>query len=140
MKLDYLLDNYFVNVGKFTKDLGSTYAQKTTHICTIPHIAPGVYALVDDNDEIVKFGETQDIKSRIQYYAQGGQETNIYLREQLEDGESFRVFFYEAKTMENSFAGVRSRIVEDYKDAEGKLLDLFFELNDKLPKFNKARK
>lgn len=140
MDLQYLINNDFNYVGNFTKDSATKLKNGTVHYCTIESKKAGVYVLVSMLGDVVKIGETQNIVERIRLYAQGNQDTNVHVRESLGALETYRVYFYEAKSMESTFAGIKSRIIEDYKDAEGRLIDLYLESYGKLPILNKQRK
>lgn len=99
----------------------------------------GVYILSKDL-EVLKIGETQDMKSRMGNYQSGAQETNSCIREQMEAGSYYQIYFLEVPMEEIEFAGVKAQRIINYKHLEGALLDEYIEVNGQLPRWNKTRK
>lgn len=140
MTYDHYLLNGFTLVGTIVKYLGGKKKHNTYVDWVEGFIAEGkmgVYILSDGN-QILKIGETQNLRHRFQCYESHTGPTNVMVRESMEMDRNYKILFIECPSFEVGFAGVKVPNGINYRILEKKLLEQYRDAAGLLPIWNKG--
>ena len=103
-----------------------------------PENKMGVYILADDKNNILKIGETQNMRHRFSCYESHSGPTNKMIRENIEINDIVTVLFLECPSYEVGFGGVNVPSGINYRILEKKLLKQYQSNMQALPRWNKG--
>lgn len=140
MNYDHYLNVGFQFVGYLTKselNFKKYKVQMDWEENFIPEYKMGVYILAD-NDDILKIGETQNLRHRFSCYESHSGSTNKMIRENMINGSMISVLFLECPSYEVGFGGVNVPSGINYRILEKNLLKQYQAKMQVLPKWNKG--
>lgn len=134
------LSEGFQRVGFMYRQLGgkkkhNTYVEWNDNF--FPEGKMGVYIMCD-GEEVMKIGETQNLRHRFQCYESHSGPTNSMVRESMEETKVYTILFIECPSFEVGFAGVKVPSGINYRILEKKLLEQYVAETQVLPKWNKG--
>lgn len=138
--IEHYIANGFKYVGLLTKSETSSKKHKTDIKWTedfYPEKKMGVYIIALDN-EVLKIGETQNMRDRFSCYESHNGPTNTMVRESMEWEEVYKVLFLECPSFEVTFGGVKVPAGINYRILEKKLIEQYVGQTGSLPKLNKG--
>ena len=103
-----------------------------------PYNKMGVYILADTKDNILKIGETQNLRHRFSCYESHSGATNRMIRENMEIGNIVTVLFLECPSYVVGFGGVNVPSGINYRILEKNLLKQYQSKMQSLPLWNKG--
>ena len=136
---DYI-ENGFKYVGLLSKSSTSSKKHKTDIKWTDdfhPEGRMGVYIIAVD-DEVLKIGETQNMRDRFSCYESHTGQTNVMVRESMEWENVYPILFLECPSLEVTFGGVKVPTGINYRILEKKLIEQYVGSTGSLPKWNKG--
>ena len=104
----------------------------------IPDNKMGVYILADDKNNILKIGETQNLRHRFSCYESHSGPTNKMIRENIKMNDIVTVLFLECPSYEVGFGGVKVPSGINYRILEKNLLKQYQSRMQALPRWNKG--
>ena len=141
MNLEYYLSVGFEHCGFLVKSesVNKKYKVEMRYKETfIPENRMGVYVLADDKGDILKIGETQNLRHRFSCYESHSGPTNKMIRENIEMNDIVTVLFLECPSYEVGFGGVKVPSGINYRILEKKLLKQYQSKMQALPIWNKG--
>ena len=140
MQLDHYQSEGFKLVGKLIKN--SEYNNRKYGVVINwdddfnPKYKMGVYIISSKEGEVLKIGESQNLEHRFQCYESHTGNTNVRIREYMEELEHYPIYFIECPSYEVGFAGVKVPSGISYKFLEKKLIEQYRDKTGMLPIWN----
>jgi len=140
MHSKHYLDNGFEVVGSMTKYEGGKKKHDTYVTWNDDFDAEGkmgVY-IITHSIQILKIGETQNLRHRFSCYESHTGPTNKMVRENMEYSKTYNILFIECPSFEVGFAGVKVPSGINYRFLEKKLIEQYRDSVGSLPIWNKG--
>ena len=140
MQVKHYTEVGFEKVGMMTKDFSLGKKKHNVYVNFLdfdPKGKKGVYIIVKA-DEVLKIGETENLKHRFQSYESHTGPTNAYVRENMDEVTNYLIYFIECPHYTVGFAGVFVDSGISYKKLEKQLLLQYRENTGTLPIWNKG--
>jgi hypothetical protein len=140
------IQNYILNgfklVGKMTKDYKIGKKKHNVYVTYNdvnfdPLKKKGVY-IIAEKDQVLKIGESENLKHRFQCYESHTGNTNIFVRESMREHVKYDVYFIECPSYVVGFAGVQVDTGISYKALEKQLLRQYKKATGSVPIWNKG--
>jgi hypothetical protein len=103
-----------------------------------PENKMGVYILAKE-DQILKIGESQNLRHRFSCYESHSGPTNVMIRENIKEDDLISILFLECPSYEVGFGGVKVPSGINYRILEKNLLKQYEFETQTLPKWNKGK-
>ena|SRR6056300_794611 len=140
MTYNHYIENGFKLVGKIVKTDSSKKKHKTDVEWLEGFNADGkmgVYIMTSD-ENIMKIGESQNLRHRFQCYESHTGPTNKMVRENMEYQKEYGILFLECPSFEVGFGGVKVPSGINYRFLEKKLIEQYRDNVGSLPVWNKG--
>jgi|TARA_R100000734_G_C3219172_1_gene31362 predicted GIY-YIG superfamily endonuclease len=141
MNLEHYREVGFEQVAYMTKDSSLGKKKHNVYVNYLfdydPRGKKGVY-IIAKADDVLKIGETEDLKDRFSCYESHSGATNVRIREAMEEILNYSIYFIECPSYKVGFAGVQVDQGIRYKDLEKQLLRQYKETNGNVPIWNKG--
>jgi hypothetical protein len=141
MTIQNYTNNGFELVGEMTKDFKVGKKKHNVYVSYKEGFDPtkrkGVY-IISYGDDVLKIGESENLKHRFQCYESHSGPTNAFIRESMREHIKYGVYFIECPYYEVGFAGVVVDSGINYKTVEKQLLRQYREVKGNVPIWNKG--
>ena len=140
MTIQNYISNGFELVGKMAKDFKIGKKKHNVYVTYSdfdPNGKKGVYIIAFGND-VLKIGESENLKHRFQCYESHSGPTNAFIREGMKENQEYDIYFIECPHYKVGFAGVIVDSGINYKTVEKQLLRQYKDVIGNVPIWNKG--